>query len=147
MATTTVIVIAFLVLAAILTAVALGFVIVGKRKQHGRIEAGTIRADAAEESHIVGQRESLADETAARARVAQAEADVKVAHAAGLQHQADARRSDAVHARDEVNRQYMRADTVDPDVHTPDAENPDETPRGEGETGAAPNPRPIGGVR
>ena len=68
----------------------------------------------------MGQREAFADETAAKARVAQAEADAKAAHAAGLQHQAQVRRSDAATARDEVNQEFERADKIDPDSQTPD---------------------------
>jgi hypothetical protein len=81
----------------------------------------------------VGQREALADETAAKARAAQAEADAKTAHAKGLQHQAQVRRSDAATARDEVNQEFERADKIDPDTHT----NGD-TPRQDSETRATP---------
>ena len=91
-----------------------------KRTEHRRVEAGDIRDKATDESHKVGQREAFADETAAKARVAQAEADAKTAHAAGLQHQAQVRRSDAATARDEVNQEFERADKIDPDSQTPD---------------------------
>ncbi len=80
----------------------------------------------------MGQREALADETAAEGRAAKAEAEAMAAHAAGLQHQAQEQRSDAVSARDEVNREYERADKVDPGVETR------ETPREDSETRDAP---------
>ena len=91
-----------------------------KRTEHRRVEAGDIRDKATDESHKVGQREAFADETAAKARVAQAEADAKTAHAAGLEHQAQVRRNDAATARDEVNQEFERADKIDPDSQTPD---------------------------
>ena len=83
----------------------------------------------------MGQREALADETAAKGRAAQAEADAKAAHATGLQHQAEVRRTDAATARDEVDQEFERADTMDPDTQTPDdkpRQNSEtrETPRG-----------------
>jgi hypothetical protein len=87
----------------------------------------------------VGQREALADETAAKARAAQAEADAKAAHATGLQHQAEMRRTDAATARDEVNQEFERADTIDPDTHT----NGD-TPRQDPETRETPRRTPAG---
>ena len=87
----------------------------------------------------MGQREALADETAAKARAAQAEADAKAAHATGLQHQAEIRRTDAATARDEVNQEFERADTIDPDTHT----NGD-TPRQDSETRETPRGTPTG---
>jgi hypothetical protein len=62
--------------------------------------------------------EALADETAAKGRAAQAEAEARAAHAAGLEHQAQEQRSDAVSARGELNREYERADKVDPGAKT-----------------------------
>src|SRR4029079_9465995 len=96
---------------------------------HRRVEAGNIRDKAAEQSHKVGQREALAEETAAKARAAQAEADAKAAHATGLQHQAQMRRSDATTARDEVNQEFDRADKIDPDTHVDDTSRPDSATR------------------
>jgi len=94
-----------------------------------------MRDRAEEESHKVGRREALADETAAKGRAAQAEAEAKTAHAKGLQHQAHTRRADAAAARDEVNQEFERADKIDPDSDTPDdktRQNSEtrETPRG-----------------
>ncbi|HEY6650149.1 MAG TPA: hypothetical protein VI217_23950, partial [Mycobacterium sp.] len=92
-----------------------------------------IRDKAVDQSHKVGQREALADETAAKARVAQAEADAKAAHAAGLQHQAQVRRTDAATGRDEVNQEFERADKIDPDSQTAD-----DKPRQDSETRETP---------
>jgi uncharacterized protein HemX len=124
MPTGTIIAIVFAALAAVLILVALGFVFVHKRTSRRRAEAKDIRDKATEQSHEVGQREAFAEETAAKARVAQAEADAKTAHASGLQHQAQARRSDASTARDDLNQEYRRADTIDPDSQNGDT--PDE---------------------
>ena len=122
---------------AILLIATIAWVARNKRTQHRRVEAGDIRDKAAEQSHKVGQREALADETAAKGRAAQAEADAKAAHATGLQHQAEMRRSDAATARDEVNQEFERADTIDPDTHT----NGD-TPRQDPETRETPRGTP-----
>jgi Tfp pilus assembly protein PilE len=123
---------------AILLIAAIAWVARNKRTQHRRVEAGDIRDKAAEQSHKVGQREALADETAAKGRAAQAEADAK-AHATGLQHQAEMRRTDAASARDEVDQEFERADTIDPDTHT----NGD-TPRQDPETRETPRGTPAG---
>ncbi|WP_197740018.1 hypothetical protein [Mycolicibacterium sp. P9-64] len=120
MATSTLIAIVLVVVAAVLILGALGFVFRRQRTDRRRVEAGDIRDRAAERSHAVGQREALAEETAAKARVAQAEADAKTAHASGLHHQAEARRSDAATARDDLNQEYRRADTIDPDSRNGD---------------------------
>jgi uncharacterized protein HemX len=134
MATNTIIVVALVAVAAVLILSVVGFVVARKRTDRRRVQAGVIRDRAFEQSHEVGQREALAEETAALARVAQAEAEAKTAHAAGLQHQAQVRRSGAATARDDVNEEYRRANTMDPDSHagdTPGEDTPDhETRRG-----------------
>ena len=119
MTTSTIVLIVVIAVAAILAIAAIAWVARKKRTEHRRVEAGDIRDKAADESHKVGQREAFADETAAKARVAQAEADAKTAHATGLQHQAQVRRNDAATARDEVNQEFERADKIDPDSQTP----------------------------
>jgi FtsZ-interacting cell division protein ZipA len=133
MSTSSIVLIVLVAVVAILLLATIAWVARNKRTQHRRVEAGDIRDKAADESHKVGQREALADETAAKARVAQAEADAKTAHATGLQHQAQVRRSDAATARDSVNQEFERADKVDPDSQTPD-----DTPREDSETRATP---------
>jgi FtsZ-interacting cell division protein ZipA len=133
MTTSSIILIAVVAIAAILLIAAIAWVARNKRTQHRRVEAADIRDKAVDQSHKVGQREALADETAAKARVAQAEADAKAAHATGLQHQAQVRRTDAANARDEVNQEFERADKVDPDSQTPD-----DKPRQDSETRETP---------
>ena len=133
MTTNTIVLIVVVAVAAILLIAAIAWVARKKRTEHRRVEAGDIRDKAVEQSHKVGQREALADETAAKARAAQAEADAKAAHATGLQHQAEVRRNDAASARDEVNQEFERADKIDPDSQTPDV-----TPRQDSETRQTP---------
>ena len=135
MTTNSTVLIVVVAVVAILLIATIAWVARNKRTQHRRVEAGNIRDKAAEKSHMVGQREALADETAAKGRAAQAEADAKAAHATGLQHQAEVRRTDAATARDEVDQEFERADTMDPDTQTPDdkpRQNSEtrETPRG-----------------
>jgi len=125
MTTSTIVWIVVAVIAAALLIAAIAWVARKKRTEHHRVQAGDIREKAVEQSHKVGQREALADETAAKARAAQAEADAMSAHATGLQHQAQARRTDAATSRGEVNREFERADKIDPDSPTSD------TPRGD----------------
>ena len=84
MTTGTIVLIAAVAVVAVVVIAAIAWVARNKRTQHRRLEAGDIRDKAAEQSHKVGQREALADETAAKARAAQAEADAKAAHATGL---------------------------------------------------------------
>jgi len=129
MTTSTIVLIAAVAVVAVVVIAAIAWVARNKRTQHRRVEAGDIRDKAAEQSHKVGQREALADETAAQARAAQAEADAKAAHATGLEHQAQIRRSDAATARDEVNQEFDRANKIDPDVEFDDTARPESTTR------------------
>jgi hypothetical protein len=109
-----------------------------KRTEHRRVQAGDIREKAVEQSHEVGQREALADETAAKARAAQAEAEAMAAHAVGLQHQAHTHRTDAATSRSEVNRQFERADKIDPDSDA--SADPDSDASGDPDSDASADP-------
>lgn len=130
MTTSTILLIVVIAVAALVLVAAIAVVARNKRIQHRRTEAANIRDKATEESHMVRQREALADEIAARGgRVAHAEADAKAAHAAGLEHQAHIRRNDASTARDKVNEEFKRADKIDPDTHARD-----DTPRDDAES-------------
>ncbi len=121
MATSTTVVIVVAAVVAILLIAGLTWVARNKRNQHHRVEADKIRQDAQQETLHVKQREALAEETAAKARAAQAEADVKAAQAAGLQQQAAVHRGEAVTSRDHLNEQWDRADTLDPASPASDA--------------------------
>ncbi|WP_243858480.1 hypothetical protein [Mycobacterium sp. DL440] len=75
----------------------------------------------------------MAEETEAKARLAAAEADVKAAEAARLQERAGAHTSDAAASREELNKDWERADAIDPDYKSKEAQpdtdrrsNPDE---------------------
>ncbi|WP_199189895.1 hypothetical protein [Mycobacterium sp. ENV421] len=128
MTTSTILLIVVIVVAALVLVAAIAVVARNKRIQSRRAEAADIRDKATEDAHMVRQREALADEIAARGRVAQAEADAKAAHAEGLEHQAHIRRNDASTARDKVNEDFERADKIDPDTHR------DDTPREDAES-------------
>jgi len=127
MTTNTIAIIAIVAVVAIVCIGAITWVARNKRTQHHRVEAGEIRDRAADQSHKVGKREALADETAAKARAAQADADAKAAHATGLQHQAQIRHSDAATARHEVDQEFDRANKIDPDTHIDDTPGTDST--------------------
>jgi hypothetical protein len=129
MTTSTIILIAAVVVVAVLLIAAIAWFARNKRTQHHRVEAGDIRDKATEQSHKVGQREALAEETAAKGRAAQAEADAKTAHATGLQHQAQMRSSDAATARDEVNQEFDRANKIDPDTQIDETAHADSPTR------------------
>jgi hypothetical protein len=125
MTTSSIVWIVVVVVAAVLLAAAIAWVARKKRTEHRRVQAGDIRDKAVEQSHEVGQREALADETAAKARAAQAEAEALTAHAAGLQHQAQVRHTEAATSRSDVNREFERADKIDPDSPTSDTSRGD----------------------
>ncbi|MFC4603281.1 hypothetical protein [Rhodococcus kronopolitis] len=124
MATSTTIWIVVAAVAVIAILAALAWVARNKRNEHRHVEAEEIRTQAGEESLRVGQREALADETAAKARAAQAEAEAKAAEAEGLEQRAAAHRIEATDSRDELNQQLDRADTIDPASTTPEAPRP-----------------------
>jgi hypothetical protein len=111
---TTVLMIVAAAVVAILLSAGLIWVARNKRPQQRHVEADKIREDARYETLLVNQQEALADETAAKARAAQAEADVNAAQASGLQQRAAVHRGEAVSSRDHLNKQWDRADTLDP---------------------------------
>lgn len=121
MATSTIVLIVVAAVVAILLIAGLTWAARTKRNQHRRVEADKIREDAGQETLLVKQQEALAEETAAKARAAQAEADVKAAQASGLQQQAAVHRGEAVTSREHLNEQWDRADTLDPASGTAEA--------------------------
>ena len=114
MATSTIILISVAAVVAILLIAVVIWVARNKRNEQRHVEADKIREDAREKTLQVKQQEALAEETAAKARAAQAEADVKAAQASGLEQQAAVHRGEAVNSRDHLNEQWDRADTLDP---------------------------------
>ncbi|MGC1740018.1 hypothetical protein [Mycobacterium sp.] len=133
---TTVLIIVVAAVAAILLIAGLTWVARNKRNQQRHVEANNIREDARHETLLVKQQEALADETAAKARAAQAEADVNAAHASGLQQQAAVHRGEAVTSRDHLNEQWDRADTLDP-----------ASPASDTRSAAHDEPQPTAGTR
>ena len=75
MTTSTILLIVVVAVVALLLIAAIAWFARNKRNQHRHAEAGKMRDRAEEESHKVGRREALADETAAKGRAAQAEAE------------------------------------------------------------------------
>ncbi len=128
MATSSIIFIVVVAVVVVALLVVLTVLVQRRRAEHHRVEAAEIRDRAGEQSHLAAQREALATATAARARAAQAEADVKAAEASGLAHRAAVQRGEAVDSRNQVNREYSRADSIDPDSEPVDA--PPESGRG-----------------
>jgi FtsZ-interacting cell division protein ZipA len=114
MATSTTVLIIVAAVVAILLIAGLTWVARNKRNRQHHVEADRIRDDARHETLLVKQQEALADETAAKARAAQAEADVNAAQASGLQQQAAVHRDEAVTSREHLDKQWARADTLDP---------------------------------
>ncbi len=130
MSTNTIVLIVIVAVLAILLIAAVAWFARKKRTEQHRVVAGEIRNKAAEQSHKVGQREAIAEETAAKARAAQAEADAKAAHASRLQHEAEMRSNDAAGARHELNQEFERADKLDPDTDFDGTSRQDSTDRG-----------------
>jgi FtsZ-interacting cell division protein ZipA len=111
MSTTIVIVI---VVAVVILLVAAVWALMRKRREHQRVEARGIRDRAAEQALEVGQQEARAKETAAKSRAAQAEAEAKAAQAEQLAQQAHVHRGVAADSRTELDKEWERADKVDP---------------------------------
>jgi FtsZ-interacting cell division protein ZipA len=107
-----------------------------KRREHQRVEAQGIRTRAAEQELEVGQREARAEETAARSRAAKAE--VKAAQAEQLAQRAHAHRGEAADSRTELDKEWERADKVDPDSKSREAQSGADPER--------PSPPRTGGV-
>src|ERR1700751_32058 len=84
-----------------------------RRRRRGR-QADESREQAKVETAKVDRRESLADETAAKARAAQAEAEAKAAEAARLQERAATHQNEAATSREGLQEQWERAERIDP---------------------------------
>jgi uncharacterized protein HemX len=121
MSTTTVALLVVVAVGLVLLAAALVWLALRTRKHQRHNEAENLRLEATEGTPRVKQREALADETAAKARAAQAEADVKAAQAAGLHQQAAAHRNEAATSRDHLDEQWNRAEKLDPTAATDEA--------------------------
>lgn len=112
MSTTIVIVIIVVAVVIILLG---AWLLMGKRREHQRVEAKGIRDRAAEQELEVGQRQARAEEAAARSRAAKAEGEVKAAQAEQLAQQAQVHRREAADSRTDVDKEWERADEIDPD--------------------------------
>lgn len=85
-----------------------------QREAHLRAQADELREQLRREDVEVRHREAVAAETAARARIAQAESEAKAAEAARLQSAAEAHRSEAVGSREELEQRRRHAESLDP---------------------------------
>ncbi|MET8428411.1 hypothetical protein [Nocardia sp. NPDC004860] len=112
MSTTIVIVI---IVVAVVVILLVAWALMRRRREHQRVEAKGIRDRAAKQELEVGQREARAQEIAARSRAAQAEGEIKAAQAEQLAQQAGVHRSEAADSRTELDKEWERADKVDPD--------------------------------
>ncbi|WP_330231722.1 hypothetical protein OHA40_04020 [Nocardia sp. NBC_00508] len=111
----TTILIVIIVVAAVVILLAGVWVLTRKRREHQRVEAQGIRDRAAERQVEVAQREARAEETAARSRAAKAEGEAKAAQAEQLAQQAHMHQSEVADSRTELDKEWERADRVDPD--------------------------------
>ncbi|WP_433723168.1 hypothetical protein ACQP0C_23625 [Nocardia sp. CA-129566] len=112
---TTVAIVIIVVVVLVVLLVAGAWVSMRKRREHQRAEAKGIRDRAAEREFEVGRREARAEETAAKSRAAKAEGEIKAAQAEQLSQQAHVHRSEAADSRTELDKEWERADKVDPD--------------------------------
>ena len=115
MTTNTTVWIVIAVIAALIVVAALVWVGRNRQLARRRAQAEEIREEVRQDEIKVARREALAEETAARARAAQAEAEAKAAEAARLQENADKHRSQAAEHRDDLDERRSQADSLDPD--------------------------------
>ena len=101
----------------VLLLVAVGVALSKKAKQKRVEQAGEIRERAAERSAEVERSEALAQKSEADARRAQAEADAAAAEARIAQQRAHEHQGTAATGRDELDREWERANKLDPTVH------------------------------
>lgn len=106
----------------IVVVVAVALIVLGVLLWAGRRQRDIRRTAKAEEMReqlrredvAVRHRESIAAETEARARAAQAEAEAKSAEAARLQHAAEGHRAEVSSSRDDLEKRWAQADSLDP---------------------------------
>jgi hypothetical protein len=113
------VVVAILLIAGLIVALST----VRNRRRHRQAEQ--IREQAKLESARLERREALGQETAAKARAAQAEAEVKAAEAARLQEHAAAHQSEAAASREQLQERWDHADRIDPKTGKQDREADD----------------------
>ncbi|MFE7799605.1 hypothetical protein [Nocardia sp. NPDC057440] len=104
-----------IIVVAVVVVLFVAWALMRQRREHQRAEAEGIRDRAAEQEFEVGRREARAEEVAARSRAAKAEGEVKAAQAEQLAQQAHVHRSEAADSRTELDKEWERADKVDPD--------------------------------
>ena len=110
------------VVAVILIAALVVFAVGRAARRRRQRQAEQLREQTKLETAKLERREALAQETAAKARAAQAEAEVKAAEAARLQERAAAHQNDVATSREQLEEQHKRADSLDPNVRTQQAD-------------------------
>jgi Na+-transporting NADH:ubiquinone oxidoreductase subunit NqrC len=127
MSTSTTVWIAVAVVVAILLIVAMVVAVNAARNRRRQRQAEEIREQVRLDAAKLERQEVLANETAAKARATQAEAEVKAAEAARLQDRAAKHHSDLATSREQLQDQQNRADSLDPKART-DAEESGDRP-------------------
>jgi len=102
------------VVAAIVVIALVAFLARSARNKRRHAQAEEMRQEIGHKTEYVEKREAIAAETAARARAAQAEAEVKAAEAARLQGTARTHLESASTSREELDAHRERADALDP---------------------------------
>lgn len=126
MNTTTIVIL--VAVAAVIVLAALVFAVRGKRNQHRHVRAEEMREDVTTHTQRVDKREALADETAAKARAADAEADAKAAEAARLKGQAASHHDAVAVSREDIEERRRDADRLDPKTRVDDDVENDHAP-------------------
>lgn len=125
MTTNTIVWIVIGVIAAVVVIGAIAWLARNKQASRRHAQAEEIREQVREEHQTVARREAIAEETAAKARAAQAEAEAKVAEARRLQDNAEKHRTEAAARREDLDERLLHADSIDPhvDAEAADAQN------------------------
>ena len=105
---------------AVIVLAGLVFAARSKRNQRKHVEAEQMREELTTHVEKADKRQTIADETAAKARAAQAEAEAKAAEAARLQQQAAGHHDAVTASREEIEERRRHADMLDPKTRVDD---------------------------
>ena len=110
---------------AVIVVIAVVALLARARNNRRHAQAERMREEIGQKTEHTERREAIAAETAARARAAQAEAEVKAAEAARLQGTARTHHDAATASREELDAQSERADALDPRTKNVQEDRPD----------------------
>jgi uncharacterized coiled-coil DUF342 family protein len=105
---------------AVIVLAGLVFAARSRRNQRRHVEAEQMREELTTHVEKADKRQTIADETAAKARAAQAEAEAKAAEAARLQQQAAGHHEAVAASREEIEERRRHADMLDPKTRVDD---------------------------